>query len=334
VAVTIRDVAKLAGVSFKTVSNVVNDFPHVAPATRERVLAAIDELGYRPNQAARHLRHGTSGFLGLVLPDVVNPYFSTLASLVGQSAKKRGWAVVIEETGGETEREQEAVDELSSRLVDGVILSPISTPSEAIEARLGSTPIVLLGERAEDVATDHVGIDNARAGRLLTEHLIAAGARRIAAIGYRDDGVGTGGQRWVGHVQALQAAGLPVRPGLAVQVPAYDRPQGARAMRELLDRDPDIDGVIGMNDLLALGALRALHDHGAAVPEQVMVAGFDDSEDGRFAHPRLTSVSPDLTLLAHESVTTLLRRIKEPTAEPRHVRIPFTIAARESTARR
>src|SRR5690606_27470238 len=135
-AVTIRDVAQRAGVSFKTVSNVVNDFPHVAPATRAKVLAAIDELGYRPNQAARHLRQGTSGFLALVLPEIVNPYFSTLASLVGQAAKEEGWAVVVEETGADTRREQEAVDELSSRLVDGVIFSPIGTSRELIERRL------------------------------------------------------------------------------------------------------------------------------------------------------------------------------------------------------
>lgn len=332
-AVTLRDVAKHAGVSFKTVSNVVNEFPHVAPATRARVLASIEELGYRPNQAARHLRHGTSGFLGLVLPDVVNPYFATLASRIGRAAKARGWAVVIEETAGEARLEQEAIDELGSRLVDGVIFSPISSPRELIEERLGTTPIVLLGERAEDVATDHVGIDNVLAGRMLTEHLIAAGARRIGAIGYRDDGIGTGGQRWLGHVQALAAAGIAVQPGLAVQVQAFDRPEGARAMRELLAADPELDGVLGMNDLLALGALRTLHDAGVAVPDDILVAGFDDIEDGRFANPSLTSVAPDLERLALETVTTLLRRIKEPTAPPSQVAIPFTIAARESTAR-
>lgn len=332
-AVTIRDVASAAGVSFKTVSNVVNDFPHVAPATRARVLAAIEELGYRPNQAARHLRHGTSGFLGLVLPEIVNPYFSTLASLIGQEAKQQGWTVVVEESGTKAEQEQQAVHDLSSRLVDGVIFSPTSTPREAILDRIGDIPLVLLGEWVEQAGTDHVAIDNVLAARQLTEHLLATGARRIATIGYREGGVGAGGLRWLGHMQALMAADVPADPALAAPTPAPGRAGGYEAMADLLRRAPDIDGVLAMNDVLALGALRALHDAGVSVPHQVVVAGFDDIEDAGFSHPRLTSVAPDVRALARESVEAVLRRVRGSDAEPRDVTIPFTIVARESTAR-
>ncbi len=326
--VTLRDVAARAGVSFKTVSNVVNDRPHVTPATRARVQAAIDALGYRPNTSARSLRHGRSGVLALAVPELTSPYFAALASAVGRAAKAHGRVLVIEETGGDLAGERVALVDLASRLVDGVILSPLVTPQEVVRERIGSTPLVMLGEHRYAGLVDHVAMDSVRAAREVTAHLLDRGRRRIAVVGRQDD-PSTGGERWRGHVRALAAAGLAPDERLAVRVPAYRRADGERAVHALLDAGARFDAVVCFNDLLALGALHALRARGVDVPGQVAVAGFDDLEESRYAG--LTTVAPDLGLLAHQAVRLLVRRVEDPAVPAAQVEVPFRVAVRAST---
>ena len=326
--VTLRDVAARAGVSFKTVSNVVNGHPHVSEVTRARVLAAIELLGYRPNQTARSLRHGRSGILALAVPELTSPYFAALASAAGRAAKEHGRVLVIEETRGDVEGERVALVDLTSRLVDGVILSPLVTPRETVVRRIGRTPIVMLGEHRYDVGADHVAMDSVRAARELTEHLLATGRRRIAVLGRQEPG-STGGERWRGHVEALAAAGLEPDEALVPRVGAYRRADGVRAVRELLAAGVRPDAVLCFNDLLALGAWHALRAAGLAVPGDVAVAGFDDVEESRYAG--LTSVAPDLGLLAREAVRLLVRRVEDPAVGPAQVEVPFRVRVRAST---
>lgn len=326
--VTLRDVAARAGVSFKTVSNVVNGHPHVSEVTRARVLAAIELLGYRPNATARSLRHGRSGILALAVPELTSPYFAALASATGRAAKEHGRVLVIEETRGDLEGERVALVDLTSRLVDGVILSPLVTPREAVVRRIGRTPVVMLGEHRYDVGADHVAMDSVRAARELTEHLLATGRRRIAVLGRQRPG-STGGERWRGHVEALAAAGLVPDRALVPRVRAYRRADGVRAVQELLAAGARPDAVLCFNDLLALGAWHALRTAGLAVPGDVAVAGFDDVEESRYAG--LTSVAPDLGLLADEAVRLLVRRVEHPDAEPAQVEVPFRVRVRAST---
>lgn len=327
--VTLRDVAARAGVSFKTVSNVINGHPHVTEATRGRVQDAIDALGYRPNQSARSLRHGRSGILALAVPELTSPYFAALASEAGRAAKEHGRVLVIEETLGDVEGERVALVDLTSRLVDGVILSPLVTPQQVVVERIGETPLVMLGEHRYAVRADHVAMDSVRAARELTEHLLATGRRRIAVVG-RQDGGSTGGERWLGHVQALLAADLVPDPSLVARVGAYRRADGERAVRELLAAGVRPDAVLCFNDLLALGAVHALRQAGLAVPRDVAVAGFDDIEESRYAG--LTTVAPDLPLLAREAVRLLVRRIENRTVPPAQVDVPFRVEVRSSTA--
>ncbi|GEL46442.1 LacI family transcriptional regulator [Cellulomonas hominis] len=326
---TLRDVAARAGVSFKTVSNVINGHPHVTEATRGRVQDAIDALGYRPNQSARSLRHGRSGILALAVPELTSPYFAALASEAGRAAKEHGRVLVIEETLGDVEGERVALVDLTSRLVDGVILSPLVTPQEVVVERIGETPLVMLGEHRYAVRADHVGMDSVRAARELTEHLLATGRRRIAVVG-RQDGGSTGGERWLGHVQALLAADLVPDSSLVARVKAYRRADGERAVRELLAAGARPDAVLCFNDLLALGAMHTLRQAGLAVPGDVAVAGFDDIEESRYAG--LTTVAPDLPLLAREAVRLLVRRVENRTVPPALVEVPFRVEVRSSTA--
>lgn len=325
----LKDVADRAGVSFKTVSNVINNHPNVTEKTRAKVLKAIEELRYRPNMTARSLRHGRSGFLAFALPELTSPYFASLASAIGAVAKRQGLIVLIEETFGEPERERVVLDGLDS-LIDGVIFSPMATPARDVAARSDSTPMVLLGERGHPAGYDHIAVDNVRAAREVTEHLLGLGRRRVAAIG-AERGAGTGGLRARGYRTALDQAGIGVDPAIVVSRLRYDRPSGARAMASLLDSGQDVDAVFCFNDLMALGALRVLRERGYKVPDDVAVAGFDDIEDGRYSSPSLTTVAPDIPFLAEEVVRLVLRRLADPGAKAERIEVPFDIRIREST---
>ncbi|MBB5790849.1 substrate-binding domain-containing protein [Jiangella mangrovi] len=326
----LKDVADLAGVSFKTVSNVINNHPNVTEKTRQKVLDAVAELRYRPNVSARSLRHGRSGFLAIALPELTSPYFAALASQIGAVAKQQSLMVLIEETFGEAERERLALDSLDTRLIDGVVFSPMAMTAEDVAAHPGSTPMVLLGERGHPAGFDHIAVDNVRAACQVTEHLIGLGRRHIAAVG-AESGSGTGGLRARGYRAALRAAGLPVDRRLVVSDVDFDRESGARAMVELLDGGRPVDAVFCFNDLMALGALRVLHERGLRVPDDVAVAGFDDIEDGRYSTPSLTTVAPDLPFLAEEAVRLVVRRLATPDAPAERIDVPFALTIRESS---
>src|SRR3954454_12257889 len=190
-AVSLKDVARAAGVSIKTVSNVVNDYPFVSPDTRSRVQSVIDELGYRPNLSARRLRSGRSGLIAPSIPEIAAPYFAELADAVVTSAEARGWTVLIDKTGGQRGHEQQTAAGIRDNVVDGTIASPLAMTAADIEL-LGSPdpigllatrpPIVLLGERLAHVTVDHVAIDSVEAARQATQHLLGLGRRTVAVI--------------------------------------------------------------------------------------------------------------------------------------------------------
>lgn len=314
--VRLKDVAEHAGVSIKTVSNVVRGEAHVSEATRERVLRSIAELGYRPHASARHLRTGRSGILALAVPDLAAPYFAELAAAVIATAKGMSYTVLIEETGGDPEEELRIACGLGSSLIDGVLLSPLRLDQEALASRPRRVPLVLLGERDYELPVDHVLIDNVAAAREVTAHLLALGHTRVAAIGaQRGAASATAQQRVRGYQEALYRAGVPYDPALTCEVSAYRLADGVRAMRSLLDLPEPPEAVFCFNDLLAAGAVRAAADRGLGVPRDVAIAGFDDVELSQYSVPSLTTVAPDKAELARLAVTALLRRIAEDSAE-------------------
>ncbi|MGY1806907.1 LacI family DNA-binding transcriptional regulator [Blastococcus sp. SYSU D00669] len=334
--VSLKHVAARAGVSVKTVSNVVNGYVHVTDETRARVQRAIDELNYRPNLAARNLRQGRSDVIALALPEIDAPYFAELARSVIKCAEEKGWTVLIDQTDGLVDREQLVLDGIRGRLIDGLIFSPIALGAEELGRRRDTVPLVLLGERVYDGPADHVSIDNVAAARVATGHLVGLGRRRIAAIGDQPQPQSqTAHLRLRGYQEALAANGLPAPPELVVRVDAYHRADGAEAVRRLMTLPEPPDAVFCFNDLLALGALRALHELGLRVPEDVAVVGWDDVEDSRYSTPTLTTISPDKAQIAELAVDFLASRLGEGRAErPREVTAPFTLAVRESTAGR
>lgn len=337
-AARLEDVARLAGVSAKTVSNVVNDYVHVRPATRTKVQEAIDLLGYRPNVVARNLKNGRSGVIALALPELDAPYFAELAHHVVQESMHRGWTVLVDETGQIRDselraRERSAVAGIREHLIDGVILNPLALDDADVE-RYGSVPLVLLGERLGSHLADHVAIDNQAAAAEATRHLIATGRRRIAVVGAQPRPFGHSARlRLRGYRDALAEAGLRYDPSLVVEALDWRREPGVAAVPGLLALPEPPDAIFCFNDLLALGAVRGLRDAGLEVPGDVAVVGFDDVEESRYATPSLTTVAPDKRAIARLAVEHLARRLEPGAWTPEEITVGYTLEVRESSAR-
>jgi DNA-binding LacI/PurR family transcriptional regulator len=333
----LKDVAQLAGVSMKTVSNVVNHYPYVRPATRRKVQEAIEELGYRPNLTARSLRSGRSGVIALAVPELASPYFAELAHHVVGAAMEHNLTVLVDETGqindqALRDRERSAAGGIRKHLVDGVILSPLAL-DESDVTRYGALPLVLLGERLTFHAADHVGIDNSAAAADATQHLIASGRRRVGAIGPQPPPYGQSARlREQGYRRALVEAGVGYRDSLVAPAPDWTRRMGRDAIRQLMSRPDPPDAVFCFNDLLALGAIRGLADLGIRVPDDVAVAGFDNIEEGRYSVPTLSTISPDTSGIARQAVARLTRQLDDPQGwEPEAIRVGYTVEVRASS---
>ncbi|MFB4276652.1 LacI family DNA-binding transcriptional regulator [Nonomuraea sp. MTCD27] len=331
---TLRDVAKRANVSIRTVSNVVNGYAPVSDELRARVQAVLDELDYRPNLIARNLKQGRTGMIALVVPELDVPYFAELAREVITAARAHGYVVMIDQTDGDGDRERELLGRDSrATMFDGLLLSPLSVSAEELRGRGNRIPIVLLGEHIFNGSFPHVAIDNVAAARDATAHLLDLGRRRVAAIGDQPYATGETAQlRTTGYRQAHTRAGLEVDDSLIVSTPHFHRRLGAEAMERLLALPEPPDAVFCYNDLLALGAIRALTRAGRRIPDDVAVVGVDDIEEGQYSTPSLTTVAPDKGELARRAVDTLLESIRGELGSPPEIVVPHRLIVRESTA--
>lgn len=328
-----KDVAALAGVSPKTVSNVVTGTIAVREETRAKVEAAMAELDFVPNLSARGLRSGRSGIVAVALPDLATAYSAELMHLIVQAAHERGLAVQIEETANEPERERELLSRARAHLVDGLILNPIRLEDSVLRYADRLPPIVVIGE-VEQNRADHVRIDSRLAAADATRHVIARGARRVALIGADDDPAmkATSRLRRAGVHDALREAGIAHDQRLEVNLRPWSMAAGADAARMLLSREVGFDAVVALTDSLAVGALHALHEHGIRVPDDVIVTGFDDVELSEFTTPALTTISFDRRVLADAALSLLDSRMDDRTAPPRGLTLPHRLIERASTA--
>ncbi|WP_409181635.1 LacI family DNA-binding transcriptional regulator [Amycolatopsis sp. VS8301801F10] len=333
-AATLRDVADRAQVSVRTVSNVVSGYEHVSDKMRQRVLRAIEELGYIPNPVARTLRTGKTGLLSLVVPEIDVPYFSQLAREVIDAAAGLGFQVMIDQTGHDHERERQLLRGGGRRnLFDGMLFAPLATRDELRDVDPGrSSPLILLGEHVFDQRFDHVAIDNVVAAHDATKHLLDRGRTRIAAIGAQPKQTySTPLQRTEGFRKALEERGLEPVNALQRTAAHYGRADGYAAATSLLRKSPHPDAIFCYSDLLAMGAMRAVFDAGLRVPEDVAIIGIDDIEEGRYSRPSLSTVSLDTPFIARTAVARLAARIEDPGLPAEEFIAPHTLLAREST---
>jgi DNA-binding LacI/PurR family transcriptional regulator len=329
------DVAKLAGVSAKTVSNYYNGYPYMREDTRRRIESAITELDYRMNVAARNLRSGRTGMIMLAIAELDQAYLAELAQSVIRVAEDFGLGVLVETTAGRRDREIEVLQGSRGRNVDGVIYEPLELGPEDVHRHHSGFPLVLMGERVLEGSVDHVTMPNEAGSRAAVDHLVSIGRRHIALIGIDATDTARGpALRRKGYLDALAAGGIEPRDSLLIGPGRWHRPEGAAAMDRLLDSGERIDAVFALNDALALGAMRAILRRGLRVPEDIAVVGFDDTEDARFSTPSLTTVAPGRDALARAAVLALHRRITEPGYVPGQDRFvaDFRLVVRESTA--
>lgn len=331
---TMQDVARLAGVSTKTVSNVINSHPHVSRETREKVERAIQALDYQLNFAARNLRSGRSGVIGLTVPALSVPYFAELADGVIAAAEAHGLAVLIEQTGT-IERERAFLRSHRLQHVDGLILNPLDVQTTDSSVLRFPIPIVVLGDQAIGGSTAHISTDHAAAADAATTHLIEGGRRRIAALGvHAGESGGSAGLRFAGYRRALERHGIELDRNLLIEASLWSRPAGAAGIRELFDRRAPFDSVFAFNDTLALGAMRALQDAGLTVPRDVAIVGFDNLEESAYSIPSLTTIDPGKLSIAETAVRLLVEQVRSSTpAAAQRVEPAFRLIERESTAR-
>lgn len=323
----------MAGVSIKTVSEVVNRTGRVAPATAERVEQAVAHLGYRPNLSARRLRSGRAGVIGLVVPELgMSGHFAELAELVVSQAARSGLAVQIEETAGVREREREALLGPRRSQLDGMLFNALRLTAADLPDGPDGFPLVLLGEHQVG-GLDRVTFDNEAAAGAATTHLLDVGVRRILLVGGDPSTSDSAAQRLAGHRAALEAAGYPAASAQHEVTVFWDHASGLAAITRALAAGTQFDAVLGLNDALAFGAVRGLLDAGLRTPQDVLVAGIDDVHHAGFTTPRLTSVDVRRPAVVERALATLLSKIGGDD-EPRGlVELAPELVVRESTTR-
>lgn len=332
---TLHDVARAAGVSIKTVSNVIHDHPNVTQKTRAKVQAAIDNLKYSPNLSARSLRMGRTNVISLAIPLLTNSYFTELAENVITAAERHGLTVLIEQTKGDRKREMQILEEAKRNLVDGMIYSPLGLGQDDLDYTDVGYPLVLVGESMFNGPKDHVTMKNDEAAKAATEYLLSLGHKRIAVIGAHDgEVIGSAGLRLKGYKQALEEAGIEYDERLIGESTPWFRSNGAQTMRTILDRGVDFTAVFAFNDLLAFGAMRVLQEAGISIPGDVSVMGFDNLDEANYSIPSLTSVEPGKKAIAEMAVATLIERMGNGDASSipaREIEVDYEIVVREST---
>ncbi|MEV4018575.1 LacI family DNA-binding transcriptional regulator [Nonomuraea angiospora] len=313
--VTMREVAVRAGVSIKTVSRVVNGEPHIRPEKVRRVHAAIDELGWVPNRAARALRTGQVGVVGIAVTELRRPYLAGLVEALVTEADRWGMLAAVEPTHGDPAR-LAAVLAARGKTFDGVVLIG---PTAPVGDGLDDRPVVVVQGGVAGV--DRVEEDVAEAAALVARHLAVMGRSRPALLGAHQD-----------ELRARLDGSGPVPVPCADLGEVADRRAGARAAVQVLERHPDVDVLLCINDEVALGALAALVKHGVDVPGRVAVAGYGNLEDGRFSTPSLTTIDPGPARLARSALELLADRLAGTAPrQPRAVVSPVELIRREST---
>lgn len=326
---TLSDVARVAGVSAKTVSNVLLARPNVSGHTRQVVQAAVAELGYQPNPAGQGLASGRAGRIAVVVPNLHQPYFAEMAEDLILSFEAAGATTTLR-IAPDAAAEREAVLGLSANDADAVVLCPHFFPSSYLDSTaVLRRPVVQVGGPATEVL-DCVLMGEYQGSAAITQHLVDIGRRRIAVVW---NTASPRGGRYQGIVETLDQHGMQLDPALFAVGSDWDkRDSGHEATVGLLRSGATFDAVLCANDALAVGAMRALREAAVDVPGQVSVTGFDDTVESRFTSPPLTSVSPEQPAMVEAAVGMVLDRVGGYSGPPRHVMTGAHVVVRGSSS--
>lgn len=328
-AATIQRVADRAGVSIATVSRVFANPQMVSDTLRERVLEAARALSYRPSRAARTLRVGTSQTVGVVIPDLENPFFTAVVRGIELVLQPAGYTLLLSNSDEDTARERSILETLRAEGVAGIIFVPINNARDAYREVLAPPlHVVAVDRSATSLRPDLVTVDNVEGTRVGVEHLLALGHRDVALLG-GPSRHSTAKERERGYQEALRAAGRLVRPEL-VHHGDFREGGGYEGMKALMALPRRPTAVFVANNLMTLGALRALHQAGIRIPDEVAVVGFDDMPWATSLNPPLTAISQPSQEIGSSAAELLLDRIARPDRSIRHLILETKLVVRAS----
>lgn len=332
-----KDIARDLGVSIMTVSKALRNHSDIGAEMRKRVLKRSRELNYTPNAAARALVTGRSNVIGLVVPDLVHPFFAELAKGLSAVLRAKAYSLVISSSEEDPALERKEIEHLLARGVDALIIASVQTKIESFQRiEEHRTPYVLIDRKFEGLQANFIGVDDVLVGRLATGHLIEIGCRRIAHIAGTRVSSATG--RLAGYRLALQEHGFPVRKEYTVSRSHADDlgdVTGYQAMQRLLALRPRPDGVFCFNDPAAMGAMLAILEAGLRIPEDIAVAGCGDVHYARFLQVPLTSVAQQTEMIGRKAGQLALSLVsaKRP-MRPKTILLEPRLEVRQSTAKR
>jgi LacI family transcriptional regulator len=335
-SVTMKDIARDLGISIGTVSKVLREHPDIGPETRERVRQRMRELNYRPNLTARALVTGRTNSIGLVVPDLVHPFFGEVAGGLSRLLRKKGYGLIISSSDEDPELETRAIDQLLARRVDALVLASCQSDPEFFRhLESQKTPFVLIDRRPDDASVNFVGVDDESIGRMATEHLIAMGCRRIAHIGGPEISTAIG--RLNGYRQALARHGLPVEPQYTTSREHGDEASddtGYTAMNDLLALQPPPDGVFCYNDPTAMGAMQAALEKGFRIPQDLAIVGSGNVRYAKFLRVPLSTIDQQSAEIGDRAARLALGLIDASSpSKPNTVLLAPKLLVRASSAR-
>ena len=325
---TIRDVAKLSGYSVATVSRVLNRSGYVNTDTEKKIVAAMETLRYNPSVTARSLAGKSSTTIALIVPDILNPFFPEVARAIEDAANVLGYTVILCNSDHDAQKEMNYFDVLISKKIDGIIIASYSLQAEQIlRLKDQSIPVVVIDNQFMNQPILSFISKNKTGGRMAAEHLIAQGCRKIGHIGGPAH-LKVSLDRSLGYEEVCAGSSWFV-PSLMIQS-EFNVDGGYRAMIELLSRHPDLDGVFAGNDLMAIGALKALYEKGRKVPEDVRLIGFDGISLNTVV-PELSTIAQPIYELGELAMNSLYKLMKGEMVEERAYELDVKLIARQST---
>lgn len=298
----IREVAKIAGVSPSTVSRVINGSANVEENKRQRVLAAIEQTGFRPNELARALYKKSSRIIGVIVPNIENPFFNELSKAIEEEAYQNGYRILLCNSNNNTEKEVLNIQMLRQMNADGIIIITHSdkTGWELSECKL---PVVVVDRKITGiVATAYIESDHYKGGRMAVEHLLGCGCKNIICLRGPLE-LSTGLQRYLGYRDFCKEHGLEEKYIDCL----YDYVCGLEASEELLRKYPEVDGIIACNDMVAIASYKVLTHTGRRVPEDVQIIGFDDIKFSRLFTPEFTTITQSITQMGTLAVQIIIQ---------------------------
>lgn len=329
-----KSIARDLGVSIVTVSKVLHNHADISPETRKRVLRRMKEVNYQPNLAARALSTGRTSLIGLIVPDLVHPFFAQVAKGISARLGSQGYTLVISSSEEDPQLERREVDQMMARGVEALILASTETEIVSVtKLKERDLPFVLLDRRIPGFPANFVGIDDVLAGELATKHLIEIGCKTVAHIGGSD--VSTARDRQTGYVKTMEKEGIGLGSEYIVKLRSGDDAgdeAGYEAMKQLLQLKPRPDGVFCCNDPIALGAIRAIFEAELRIPEDIAVIGCGNANYDDLLRVPLTSIDQNAAGLGENVAKLVLSIIKKrPGVSPKSILLPARIVIRRST---